>query len=50
MNNSAATGYMILAAKKLGIQEKEIKAIEREMQRQMDFKTEGEAEDMYRKF
>lgn len=50
MNNSVATGYMILAAKIVGLPEKEIKAIEREMQRQMDFKTENEAEEMYRKF
>lgn len=50
MNNSAATGYMILAAKRCGLHEKDIKALEREMQRQMDFRTEGEAEDTYRTF
>lgn len=50
MNNSAATGYKILAAKKCGFQEKDIKAIEREMQRQMDFRIEEEAEKMYRSF
>jgi len=50
MNNSATIGYMILAARKVGLQEKEIKAIEREMQLQMDCKTEGEAEVSYRNF
>ena len=50
MNNPATIGYMILAAKKVGLQEKEIKAIEREMQLQMDCKTEGEAEVSYRNF
>jgi hypothetical protein len=50
MNNSAAMGYMILAAQSLGMSNNEIKALERAMKQQMDFQTEAKAEVTYRKF
>jgi hypothetical protein len=49
MTNSAAIGYMILAAKAFAMPKAQIKRLEREMQWQMDMKTEAEAEEAYRK-
>lgn len=50
MNNSAALGYAIMAAKAMGWDESVIKVLEHEMGRKMDFHTEEEAETEYREF
>jgi hypothetical protein len=50
MNNGAAIGYMILAAKTLRIPEKQIRDIELEMTYKMDERTEDEAEKEYQNF
>jgi len=49
MTNSAAIGYMILAAKRLEIDFQTIKQLQFEMYEQMDEHTEKEAEDAYYK-
>lgn len=49
MNNSAAIGYMILAAKRLGLDVETIKQLDRMMYDMMDVKSEEEAEEVYRK-
>lgn len=48
MTNAAAIGYMILAAKRLGMDAETIAQIDRMMYDMMDVKTEEEAEDAYR--
>lgn len=50
MTNGAAIGYMILAAKAMGLDEDTIKRIEAGMTYQMDMKTEDEAEGVYQKY
>jgi hypothetical protein len=50
MSNGAAIGYMIMAAKSLGIAIDDIKALEANMKYKMDMKTEEEAERVYREF
>ena len=50
MNNSAAIGYMILAAKQLNLDNKIIRKLEETMYRKMDVVTEEEAEKVYRNF
>lgn len=47
MNNSAAIGYMILAAKRYGLTSKQISELESLMTRAMDRHTEEEAEKEY---
>ena len=47
MNNSAAIGYMILAAKALGLDKKTIRTLESAMRSKMDIFTEDEAEETY---
>jgi hypothetical protein len=48
MTNEAALGYMIIAARAAGLEEKIIKNLESEMQWAFDMKTESEAEESYR--
>lgn len=50
MNNGAATGYMIIAAKWMGLDDKTIRALEENMYYAMDAKTEEEAEKVYQNF
>lgn len=50
MTNSAAIGYMILAAKALNLDKDTIKKLERKMYEIMEFKTEEEAEEVYQNF
>lgn len=50
MNNSAAIGYMILAAKALGLDKKTIEQLDAAMTYHMDIHTEHEAEQVYRQF
>jgi hypothetical protein len=50
MTNAAAIGYMIRAAKQAKLDYKTIKELEALMEEQMDFHTEEEAEETYRKF
>lgn len=50
MNNAAAVGYMIMAAKKLGMSDEEIRELESLMHHCMDIHSEEEAEDVFRKF
>lgn len=47
MNNAAAIGYMILAAKELSLDKKLISELEEEMRSQMDISTEEEAISAY---
>lgn len=49
MTNQAAIGYAILAAKRLNLAPIVIKAVEEAMYREMDERTEEEAEEAYRK-
>jgi predicted solute-binding protein len=49
MTNAAAIGYMILAAKKMGMDEEKIKELATRMYYRMDEHTEEEAEEAYRK-
>lgn len=49
MNNYAAIGYMILAARRAEMDYEYIKCLENLMREEMDFTTEEEAEDVYRK-
>lgn len=48
MNNAAAIGYAILAAKRADFDYELIKVLENLMRIEMDFKTEAEAEEAYR--
>lgn len=50
MNNGAAIGYMIRAAKQAKLDNKTIKMLEALMLEQMDFHTEEEAEHTYNNF
>lgn len=50
MTNAAAIGYMIIAARKLGFNEDQIRALEIEMLNRMDWITEDFAEMVYNKF
>ena len=50
MNNGAAMGYMIMAAKSMGLDEDTIKTLEAGMNYKMDMHTEEEAEKTYRNF
>jgi hypothetical protein len=50
MTNQAALGYMILAMKRKGYTEEQIREVEGSMLYMMDMKTEKEAEEEYRKF
>lgn len=50
MTNQAALGYMILAAKRKGYTEEQIRELEGAMLYMMDMKTEDEAEKAYREF
>lgn len=47
MTNSAAIGYMILAAKRCGLSKDAIRKLERTMYLELDFTTEDEAEEVY---
>lgn len=49
MNNEAAIGYAILAAKQIGLTREQIKKLDRAMYEVMDEVTESEAEEVYRK-
>jgi hypothetical protein len=49
MTNGAVIGYMILAARDLGMSEHDIRRLENSMRRQMDLKTEAEAKREYEK-
>ena len=48
MTNEAAIGYMILAARSLGLDQEMINGLEEEMAEMMDLKTEEEAKRTYR--
>lgn len=48
MNNGAAIGYAMMAAKRLGYSKEQIRELEKMMYDLMDFKTEDEAEEFYR--
>jgi len=48
MNNQAAIGYMIIAARHLEIDEAKIKELEHEMKFAMDEYSEEEAEEAYK--
>lgn len=48
MTNGAAIGYMMIAAKACGLDEKKIKEIEHDMKLEMAMTTEEEAEEYYR--
>ena len=50
MTNEAAIGYMILAAKDLGLDKKVINQLEDNMKYFMDLKTVSEAEKAYKNF
>jgi hypothetical protein len=50
MKNSAAVGYMIMAARLFGLTTEQIKKLEEEMLYYMDAKTEEEAENAYKSF
>lgn len=50
MTNNQAIGYMILAAKAMGMIEYDIKHLEAGMKYQMDEKTEEQAEKVYKEF
>lgn len=50
LNNSAALGYAIKAAREFGLSDKQIKYLIHEMESQMDLKTEEQAEKEYREF
>ncbi len=50
MNNGAAIGYAIKAAKELGLSDKQIRYLECEMKHQMDIRTEEQAEKAYQEF
>ena len=50
MTNAAAIGYMIRAANQANLDDKTIKLLEVLMLEQMDFHTEGEAEQAYYKY
>jgi len=49
MNNSAAIGYAILAAKRIGLTREQIMKLDRAMYEVMDEVTEEEAEEEYRR-
>ncbi len=48
MNNNAAIGYAIKAAKELGVDQKQIKFFVSEMEHQMNVKTEEQAEKTHK--
>lgn len=48
MTNGAAIGYMITAAKRLGLTDEQIRKLDRAMYEAMDEFTEDEAEIVYR--
>lgn len=50
MQNSTAIGYMILAAKDVGLSDDVIRDLERNMAFFMELKTYKEAEDAYHRF
>ena len=50
MTNGAAIGYMILAAKRLGLKKETIQKLESVMSSEMDFTTEEQAEKTYQQF
>ncbi len=50
VTNAAAIGYMIKAAKQLGLDKETIRQLERLMCDQMDFYTEEQAEREYNNF
>ena len=50
MNNGTAIGYMILAAKRLGLKKETIQKLESAMSSEMDFATEEYAEKTYQQF
>lgn len=50
MNNAAAIGYAIMAAKNLDLDKETVKQLEYEMKYQMDMRAEEEAENVYRNF
>lgn len=49
MTNQAAIGYVILAARRLGYTEEQIKLLEIEILNRMDWITEDFAEQVYQK-
>jgi hypothetical protein len=49
MTNAAAIGYALMAAKKLGMNKEELKRLEAIMYGYLDFVTEEEAEEIYRR-
>ena len=50
MTNAAAIGYMIIAMRRLGYTEEQIKILEAEMLNRMDWVTEDFAEQVHQKF
>jgi glycerol kinase len=48
MTNAAAIGYAILAAKAMGLTQKQLQDLEGKMRVEMDFVTEEEAEEAYK--
>jgi hypothetical protein len=48
MTNSAAIGYMILAARRIHLTAQQEEKLENAMRAEMDFNTEEEAEDAYK--
>lgn len=48
MNNAAAIGYAILACKKLGMTQQELRKLESFMHQLLDTTTEEEAEEVYK--
>jgi len=50
MTSATAIGYMIIAARKLGYSEDQIRALEAEMRSRMDWIAEDFAEKVYNKF
>jgi hypothetical protein len=49
MNNGAAIGYALIAGKEMGLTKEQLVQLERSMRSAMDFHTEEEAEEVYRK-
>ena len=49
ISNSAAIGYALLAAKKMGMSQEELKRLEAIMYGYLDLVSEDEAEEVYRR-
>jgi hypothetical protein len=48
VTNAACIGYAILAAKEMGLTQKQLQDLERSMRTEMDMTTEEEAEEAYK--